>query len=163
MNRKYSALVDRLATSSEELVWYVGKLAGTDLTAPPAPNEWSIHQALAHLRDTEQHVFLYRAPRILKEDAPRVPLFNQEMWQKEHYSASEPLKKILLDFTTARRKLIALLRKTKDKDWARYAVHPDYGNISLEWLVTHCYNHTLEHIVQVGYVYEKQKLLPTLK
>jgi hypothetical protein len=55
----------------------------------------------------------------------------------------------------ARRKLIRLLRKTTDKDWARWAVHPEYGRISIEWLATHNYSHMLEHLHQLLEMREK--------
>ncbi|MBI3537914.1 MAG: DinB family protein [Chloroflexi bacterium] len=158
MNRWHRGLIERLDASGKELIWYAYKFSNAEIGSAPAPNEWSIHQVLSHLRDTERNVFLYRAPRILNEDAPRVPNFDQESWMREHYSASEPLDALLKDFSGARRKLIARLKKTKDDDWARVAIHPEYGRITLEWLVTHCYNHTLEHIAQLGYGYEKRLL-----
>ncbi len=157
-NPAHSRLIQRLEANGEELLWYVSMLPSKEIHAPPKPHEWSIHQTLCHVRDVEQQVFLFRAERILKEDAPRVSDFDQGKWMREHYRPREPLKNVLNDFKTARRKLIALLRKTNDKDWARYAIHPQYGNISLEYLVVHCYNHTLEHIAQVGYAYEKKLL-----
>ncbi|MBI3915237.1 MAG: DinB family protein [Chloroflexi bacterium] len=161
MNRKFASLIDGLEANGKELVKQVARLSGAEILTPPAPNEWSIHQALAHLRDTEKFVFLYRTQRILKEVNPKVPSFDQEAYHREHYTSTQPLKTVLKEFLQARRKLVALLRKTSDKDWARFAVHPQYGNISLEWLATHCYNHTLEHMVQVGTVYENKLLEKT--
>lgn len=158
MNRQHAALIDRLDASGRDLVWYLGKLSEQEIHAVPAPNEWSIHQVMAHLRDTEQQVFLFRAQRILSEDHPAVPNFDQEAWHRDHYSASEPLKKILSDYRAARRKLVGLLRRTRDKDWTRWAMHPEYRKISLDWLVTHDYNHTMEHLAQIGSVHEKSLL-----
>jgi uncharacterized damage-inducible protein DinB len=154
----HARLIDRLEANGAELLWYVSLLSNEEIHAPPKPRAWSIHQTLCHLRDVEQQVFLYRAERILKEDAPRVPDFDQDKWMRQHYSPREPIKNILNDFKTARRKFVTRLRRATDRDWARSAIHPEYGNISLEWLVTHCYNHTLEHTAQLGYAYEKRLL-----
>ncbi len=159
MNRWHKGLIERLEANGKELVWYVGRLADDQIHALPEPNAWNIHQVLCHVRDTERQVFLSRAQRILKEDAPQVVAFDQHAWMDQHYWPAEPLKTVLSQFKSARRRLIALLVKTNDKQWARYAIHPELGNISLEWLVTHCYNHTMEHIAQVGYAYE-HSLLP---
>ncbi len=156
MNRQCKALVDRLEASGKEFVSYLSQLSDEDLRAAPAPNEWTIHQVVAHMRDVEQHAFLVRVQRITKEEHPAVQNFDQdEWWNQSHYSPSEPLKKIIADFRSSRRKMVALLRKTSDKDWKNWAVHSAYGKISLEWVAMHCYHHTLEHIAQMGYAREK--------
>ncbi len=158
MNREHKRLVERLESSGEDLLSYLGKFSEQEILEQPAPNEWSIHQVVSHLRDTEERVFLYRVKRILKEDHPEVPNFDQDAWQREHYSPTEPLKKMLADFRSARRKQIVLLRKTTDKDWDRTARHPEYGVISVNWLVNHNVNHTFEHLSQIGYSHEKSLL-----
>ncbi len=158
MNREHKRLIERLESSAEDLASYLGKFSEQELLTPPAPNEWSIHQVICHLRDNEEQVFLFRVKKILVEDNPPVPNFEQDAWQREHYSSTEPLKKMLADFRAARRKQIALLRKTTDRDWSRTARHPEYGTISIYWIVNYNVNHTLEHVAQIGFVYEKALL-----
>ena len=158
MNRKRTALIDRLETSSKEYLWYLSQLSDAELHSAPAPNEWTIHQVAAHMRDTEEYVFLARTQRILKEPHPAVQNFDQEAWNRAHYSPDEPLKKIIAEFRAARRKLIRLLRQSSDEDWTNWAMHSAYGKISLDWLVMHDYHHTMEHLAQIGYAREKQVL-----
>lgn len=158
MNREHKRLVERLESSAEDLYSYLGKFTEQDLLASPAPNEWSIHEIISHLRDNEEIVFLFRAKKIIADDNPAVPNFEQDIYQREHYLATEPLKKMLSEFRSSRKKQVALLRKTKDKDWSRTAQHPEYGTISLEWLVRHCVDHTFEHLAQIGYSHEDNLL-----
>ena len=54
--------------------------------------------------------------------------------------------------------MVALLRKTTDKDWKNWAAHSAYGKISLDYIAMHCYHHTLEHVAQMGYAAEKNVL-----
>ena len=68
---------------------------------------------------------------------------------RAHYPRGEPIQKIVSEYRAARRKLVKLLHATTDKDWTRYAVHPEYGRISLEYIALHAYNHTLEHLRQL--------------
>jgi len=158
MNRTRQALIDRLETSGKEFVAYLAQLSEEEIRAVSSPTEWSIHQVIAHMRDTEQHVFLARTQRILKEAHPTVAAFDQNAWHRDHYAPNEPLKNIVREFRAARRKVIALLRKTTDADWANWATHPEYKRISLDWLTMHNYHHTLEHIAQIGYAREKRVL-----
>ena len=78
MNRTRAALIDRLAASGDDFVWYVRHLDANELNAAASPGEWTIHQVAAHMRDTEQHAFLARAERMLKETHPSVENFDQE-------------------------------------------------------------------------------------
>ncbi|MBI5653393.1 MAG: DinB family protein [Chloroflexi bacterium] len=159
MNRKQKSLIDRLEASGQDFARYLAQLSDAELFTSSAPTEWTIHQAAAHMRDTEQYVFLARVERIMNEVHPAVQNFDQgEHWQTHPYSAKEPLEKIISDFRAARRKLIARLKKSSNQDWANRAAHSAYGKISLEWLAMHNYHHTLEHIAQIGYAREKQVL-----
>ncbi len=159
MNRQHSQLIKRIEESGKELLDYVTRLPEEELHQSPGGDEWSIHAILAHLRDTEEQVFLKRAERIQDEDAPpQVENFDQVAWNKAHYAAKEPLKKILSDWRKARRKFVALLSKTPDKEWIHYAIHPEYGKISLEWLAVHDYSHTLEHLHQLLEMREREIL-----
>jgi len=155
MNKQHTQLLERLDDSANQVADAVKKLSPDQLNRIPKEGEWSLHAALAHLRDTDAQVFLYRTARILKEkESPVVASFNQDEWSKEHYSPKEPIENIITEFRTARRKLVKLLSTTTDKDWTRYAIHPEYGNISIEYIASHTYNHTLEHLLQVLEVQE---------
>lgn len=150
MNKQHTQLLERLEDSAAQISEAVKKLSPEELNRVPKQGEWSLHEALAHLRDTEVQVFAYRIGRILKEaDVPTVASFNQEEWSAAHYSPREPIETILKEFRAGRRKLVNQLRLTTDKDWARYAIHPEYGNIPIEYIALHTYNHTLEHLQQL--------------
>jgi len=151
MNRKRADWIDRLEQSGKDYLWYLSQLAEEEIHAPAAPGEWTIHQVVAHVRDIEQHAFLARLERILKEEHPAVQNFDQDEWNMTHYDSTEPFKKIVAGFRAARRKFVQLLRKSTDKDWANWAMHSEYGKISIDWLVMHDYHHTMEHIAQIGY------------
>ncbi len=150
MNKQHTQLINRLDDSAAQVADAAKKLSPAQLAHIPKEGEWSLHGALAHLRDTEARVFLYRATRILKEkDPPVVASFNQEEWSAEHYAPDEPIENIVSEFRAARRKLMKRLRRARGKDWTRYAIHPEYGNISIEYIALHTYNHTLEHLQQL--------------
>lgn len=158
MNRKRSAWIDRLEQSGKDYLWYVSQLSEAEIHRAPAPGEWTIHQVIAHIRDTEQRVFLARAQRVMREEHPAVENFDQDEWNTNHYDPNEPFEKIVAEFRAARRKLISLLRKSNNADWDNWARHSEYGKISLDWMVMHNYHHTLDHIAQMGHMAENTVL-----
>jgi hypothetical protein len=156
MNRQHAKLIERIEESGNDFLAYLAELTDEEIHRVPGQGEWSIHAVLAHLRDTEEHVFLKRTKRILgASEPPNVENFSQDEWNRDHYSSEEPRKKIISELRAARRGLLRLLRKTTDKDWSRWALHPEYGRISIEWLAVHDYSHTLEHLHQLLELREK--------
>ncbi len=150
MNRQHTKLIERIEASGKEFLDYVSPLPAEEIHRAPVPGEWSIHAVVAHLRDTEEHVFLKRIERILREpEPPAVENFDQVEWNRAHYSPDEPFKEIMAELRQARRKFIRALEKIPDKEWSRYAHHPEYGKISIEWLALHDYVHTLDHLHQI--------------
>src|SRR5437867_3863488 len=118
MNRQYATLIDHIEASGKELLSYLSRLPADEITRVPAPGEWSAHAIAAHLRDTQRYVLAQRTQRILRQaEPPFVENFDQEQWNREHYSPAEPFKKILGEFRTARRQFLKLLRGSTDKDW----------------------------------------------
>lgn len=158
MNHKRSQLIDRLESSGQDYMWYLDRMSEEEIRVPPAPNDWTVHQIAAHMRDTERLVFLLRAERMLKQEHPAVENFDQEEWHRQHYITAEPLRKIKSEFRAARRKLTRLLRSASKEDWENWAVHPEYGKISLDWLLEHDYVHTLDHLAQIARMREAATL-----
>lgn len=159
MNKQHTELIARLEASAGEVAAALKHVTPAQMERVPRPGEWSLHQALAHLRDTEVQVFAYRTARILQENAPPVVAnFDQDGWMRDHYTRDEPLQKIISEFRAARRKLVILLRATTDKDWRRYAIHPEFGHIPIEYIALHAYNHTLEHLRQLLVAQEENLL-----
>ncbi len=149
MNKQHTQLIDKLEESGAQVIKEFNKLSDKQVNQVPQNGEWSLHKAMAHLRDTEEQVFLYRVKLILNSDEPpTVKNFDQAEWNVEHYSPDEPRKKLVREFRKARRKLVKNLRDTKKKDWARYAIHPQYGNIPIEYIARHAYSHGVEHLAQ---------------
>ncbi len=150
MHKRHTRLIDRLEETGDEVVEAFGQLSDGQIQRVPKEGGWSLHAAMAHLRDTEVNVFLYRVKLILQSDAPpNVENFDQDEWNKMHYSADEPRDKIVQEFRKARKKLVKNLRGMRKKDWARYAIHPLYGKIPIDYIAHHAYSHTLEHLAQL--------------
>lgn len=161
MNREHAALIERIGSSGKDLLSYVAQLSDDELRRTPGSDDWSVHAVLAHLRDVERHVFLNRIRRILNEEYPALESFDQEQWNRDHYSAEEPLEDIVAEYESLRQEEIQLLRNASAEDWTRRGVHPEYGNLSVEWLALHNYAHTLDHLHQM-LVTREQALLQEL-
>ena len=155
MNRTRTGLIDRLETCSADYVWYISHLPEEEIHHLIAEGGWTIHQIAAHMRDAEREAFLKRTEQILVEEHPMVANYIPEDWDRDHYRREESLQDILSEFRSSRRKLLRLLRGAREKDWENWATHPEYGKISLDWILEHAFGHTMEHLAQISHLQER--------
>lgn len=108
-----------------------------------APGRWQIaasdgnspHYILARLRAIEARAFSIRIQRILDEQEPYLPLFDENQWMDEHYDPLEPPEGILVEYISLRNHEFALLKNLSPQDWNRTGRHPWWGMKALQWWV----------------------------
>jgi hypothetical protein len=127
-------LLERLHLVGEDIVQAVAKFAPERWHSVAIGGE-SPHRILANLRVVEAQAFSVRLQRILDEEQPFLPLFDNKKWMDEHYDSSEPPENILEDYIVLRRKGLARLNRLSIQDWNRTGRHPWWGVRALQWWV----------------------------
>ena len=101
---------------------------------------WAVIQHVVHVLDYEERYALPSMTQWLGVP-PAIP---EESEQK-----SGPLPPILeeqlSEFEQVRWAEINMLAKFKDNDWKKFCKTPFWGEVSLYWLASKTYQHTLEH------------------
>ncbi len=110
---------------------------------------WTPHQVLAHVRDVELQAFLPRIERILAEEDPALPDFDEGAWMEARYDPAEDHQAILEAFTKARARGSGLLRDLPPEGWNRCGRHPFFGRRTLQWWVEYAVSHAQDHISQL--------------
>jgi uncharacterized damage-inducible protein DinB len=111
-----------------------------------APGKWTARQVLVHLAHAEM-VFSTRLRFALAEDAYAMQPFDQDNWM-----TVEPRVSALdaLDAYTAMRRLnLSLCRSLDATRLAKPVTHPDFGVVSVEWIMTFFAGHERNHLPQV--------------
>jgi hypothetical protein len=118
----------------------------------PAPEEWSIHEQIIHLADSEAYGYI-RLRHGISQPGSVVGTYNQAEWAKEMaYHAQNPDHALEL-FTWLRRVSYELIHALPDEAWANTFEHPERGTLTLDdWLVTYD-NHVTGHIAQMRACY----------
>ena len=117
------------------------------LMRPAFDGGWGIVEVLPHLRDWEE-IYLDRANRILNEDRPALPGFDDTLWSIERdYRGQDPYETFAA-FAALREDLVALLQEATPDQWERIGVHGAYGVITLHWMADHICDHDHEHLQQ---------------
>ena len=143
-----------LLTSLEEVVAELRQTAAAIPAAgwhtPPAPNQLTPHQVLAHLRAIESQAIAVRLRRILDETEPTLPLFDDDGWMAAHYDPNEPVQPILDDYASLRQQELSWLQELPSAAWNRTARHPWWGVRALQWWVEQCLLVARQHLEQLA-------------
>ena len=139
-------IVSRLRSATEDMQWMVRGLGRSAAAFKASPEEWSIHEQVAHLRDMEQEVYLplLRWATVPEMLDPRD--YNRTAWHEGRYDATEPLDAIVQDIVRIRDEELAIYREMTDAVWMRYRTDTRWGPLTCQWIAEVMYRHVLDHM-----------------
>ena len=140
--------IDDYEAASARVATAIGGLNDSQMRYSPGESEWSIHEVLVHLPDSEIFGF-ERIRRTLVEEKPTLRTYDEDVWaQKLAYAAQDRTLALAL-FTALRRSSAALLRTLPATAWERTAVHPERGEMSLYDIFKLYVEHGQIHLEQI--------------
>ena len=116
--------------------------------ATDGPDGWSVLFIVCHLRDFED-IFCQRIRMALEQDCPLLPGVNQEALPAANYYAHQDFCLTLEAYLNRRHTLIGLLERLSAEEWARHAVHQEYGEGTVLDLAINVVLHDVNHIEQI--------------
>lgn len=141
-------LIARYVAGYAEVIDALQGIPPAALDWRPAPTEWSAREVIHHLADSESIAGL-RLRRLLTEDRPAIPGYDQDAYARRLRYAERPWEPALRAFEAARATTAQLLDQMSDADWARAGVHSELGAYSAErWLQTYA-AHAHDHANQI--------------
>lgn len=150
MTPEHEQLVARLNSSAAALAAAVRQVPLGRETEPPVRGEWSVQEALVHVRNVALLVLGLRIRRLLYEDDPIFADYNDGPIRQHNLQQAEPLGEVL-DMVVGEHKQIAGLLKTlSDSEWQREGQHPERGRMSVEFLTRWAIEHAEEHAEQIA-------------
>ncbi len=142
------ALIERYAEGYAEVAASLEGFPADALTRHLVPGKWSAAEIVHHLADSES-ISATRLRRLLAEDRPVIPGYDQDAFAVRLGYNSRPLAPALDAFRAARATTLQILRAMSDADWARTGWHTDSGLYSAEhWLEIYA-DHAHDHAGQI--------------
>ena len=134
-------------------------LSGLDLSwthSNEGKDTWSPFDVVGHLIEGEKHDWIQRMNKILSDDDKNFKPFDR--FAQFESSQGKDLRQLLTEFTELRTKnLEALQRVSFTKEvLARTGVHPVFGMVTMENLLSTWVVHDLSHLAQIARVMCKQ-------
>jgi len=130
-------------------------LSESQMHAIPTSGEWSIHEVVIHLGDSETFGF-ERLRKTIAEHKPTLQVYDEDAWARNLSYQRQERHYALALFSAQRRSTAALLRMLPPEVWERTALHPERGEISLYDIFTIYLEHGEIHLAQIEHI--KQSL-----
>ncbi|CAN5362507.1 MAG: DinB family protein [Acidobacteria bacterium] len=108
-----------------------------------APGKWTTRQVLVHLAQTELALGA-RMRFALTEDGYHAQNFSQDDWLT--VDAALDARAALDVYTTLRRMNVAMVRGLSAAQRERRFEHPEYGTLSVGWVIAQMAGHDLHHL-----------------
>jgi len=134
-----------LETTPQRWIQLAERLTPELIQRKPAPNEWSAHDCLRHIVDTERSVFPARLGHLLRGED--FPAYQPDNGGKDSKEPPTPVD-LAAEFARLRAGSLALLATIGEADLLRTARHQELGVVTLGELVHEWAGHDLMHTVQ---------------
>jgi hypothetical protein len=141
-------LIDTIAALPRDVQKAVARLTMTQLDTPYRDGGWTARQVVHHLADSHLNAYV-RFRLALTEAAPTIKPYNEKAWAELPDAKGGPIDVSIALLEGLHARWVALLRSMSPDDFRRTFVHPERGEVSLEWTARlyawHCRHH-LAHI-----------------
>src|SRR5436190_22869436 len=115
----------------------------------PRPTEWAVIEIVAHLADTDERA-LARLRRMLREDGPALPGYDQEQLAIERRYIDMDLSEQLDRYERGRIEHVQELIGIADAAWHRLGMHSEHGPMSIELYEAHQASEDVDHLAQIA-------------
>ncbi|MDQ3656516.1 MAG: DinB family protein [Chloroflexota bacterium] len=137
-------LIPVLAAFPDELGRMLQGYSVEALKRPASDGGWGVIENLGHLRDWEE-IFLSRVETLIAEDDPRLPVFDDQLWEIEHDYRGQDPHKILDRLRNQRQQLVDVLVALPPAAWSRYGRVGAEDKVTLDTIVQRIRHHDGEH------------------
>ena len=111
-----------------------------------APGKWDARQILVHLAQSEL-AFGYRVRMALATPSYAAQVFDQDQWMVRESKTSGP--DALDAFLGVAALNIALFASLSDADRQVALSHPEYGSLTVDWIIHQTAGHQIHHLKQL--------------
>ena len=121
----------------------------------PAPNEWSVHEIIVHMADSESMSAL-RARKLIVEPGSMLMGYDEADWADALNYKKQSVEDALEIIRLARQSTYELLKRQPDEVFTHSVVHPEYPDAPYtfeQWLNIYA-RHIPDHIDQLKRSYQ---------
>ena len=140
--------IDAYESAPSDIAAAIEGLSESQMQHVPGAGEWSIHEVIVHLADSEA-VGFERLRRTIAEERPVLQAYDEDAWAKDLSYHIQDRDLALALFTLQRRSTAELLRTLSAETWERIGLHAERGEMSLHDIFDLYLQHGSIHLAQI--------------
>lgn len=146
---KRRAWISQLDALPREMKQALAALPPGGLDTPYREGGWTARQVVHHVADSHMNAYI-RIKLALSEDTPAIKTYEEQLWAEmpDSKSADPAVSLAILDGVHQR--LTILLNSLTDEQFTRPATHPQWGQMSIDFLVQLYAWHSRHHVAHIG-------------
>jgi hypothetical protein len=129
----------------------VSGLNDEQLDTPYRHDGWTVRQVVHHIPDSHLNAYV-RIKLALTEKEPTIKTYEEKEWAKLHDYYQTPIEVSINLLEALHKRWVVLLNSLNENDFRRKFKHPDWGLISIDYLVSQYAwhgNHHVSHITSL--------------
>ena len=126
----------------------------------PSGKRWSVVEVLGHLCHVELLGFRGRIERLMREDNPRVPGYDPDVYAAEGAYRGRTMAEALDEFERVRRESLLFIDGLSLDSLSRPGIHQELGPITVGQLLHEWPLHDLGHVRQIAELIRAVKYYP---
>jgi hypothetical protein len=142
-------LISQIAAAPAALRDAVRGLDDRQLDTPYRDGGWTVRQVIHHVPDSHMNAYV-RFKLALTEENPVIKPYDEAAWAQAADTARTPVDVSLTLLEALHRRWVVLLESLAPADFARPLVHPDYGPLTIDWLLQLYAWHGRHHAAHVA-------------
>jgi hypothetical protein len=130
-------------------------IADLPLDTPYRDGGWTARQVVHHVADSHLNAYT-RIKLALTEDSPTIKTYEEQIWAElpDGRDADPAISLAILG--GVHKRLTILLESLAPEQFLRPAQHPQWGPITVDWLVQQYAWHSRHHVAHIGLIRAKQ-------
>jgi|SRR5579875_1520932 len=133
----------------------VAGLSEAQLDTPYRPGGWTVRQVVHHYADS--HLNSYSRFRwAVTEDLTTVKTYNEAAWAELADAKTAPVELSLTLIEPLHARWTLLLQSFGEAEFGRKMRHPDWGEVSVEWLLGQYAWHCRHHVAHINRLKERE-------
>ncbi|MEZ5316586.1 MAG: putative metal-dependent hydrolase [Vicinamibacterales bacterium] len=150
-----AALIGQIEAMPARLSDALAGLSEAQLDTPYREGGWTVRQLVHHLADSHMNAFI-RMRLAATEDAPALKTYDEKVWADLADTRSAPIASSQAILQGLHARWVFWLRALPEPDFARTAIHPQSGTVSIDTLLQIYGWHSLHHVAHITALRERQ-------
>jgi DinB superfamily len=147
--------IEQIEALPQNLRQAVAGLNDRQLDTPYRPGGWTVRQVVHHYADSHINSYL-RFRWAVTEELTTVKTYDEAVWAELVDAKAAPIELSLALLEPLHARWVLFLRSLGQAEFRRKMQHPEWGEVTVEWLLGQYGWHSRHHVAQINRLRERE-------